>query len=55
MDAVAEKKEEDEIILKIAIRDTGIGIKKEDIENIYNIFKRIDQKKIKELKVVVWD
>ena len=45
LDAVAEKKEEDEIILKIAIRDTGIGIKKEDIENIYNIFKRIDQKK----------
>lgn len=46
LDATAEKKEEeDEVVLKIAIRDTGIGIKKEDIENIYSIFKRIDQKK----------
>lgn len=45
LDATAEKKEDDEVVLKIAIRDTGIGIKKEDIENIYSIFKRIDQKK----------
>lgn len=33
------------INLKIVVSDTGIGIRKEDLENLYDIFKRVDAKK----------
>ncbi|MBO5303298.1 MAG: DegV family EDD domain-containing protein [Lachnospiraceae bacterium] len=34
-----------EIVLKVKVADTGIGIRKEDVEHIYDSFKRIDEKK----------
>lgn len=34
-----------EIILKMKVSDTGIGIKKEDIEHIYDSFNRVDENK----------
>ena len=34
--------EKDEAILHFAIKDTGIGIKKEDIDKIYDEFQRLD-------------
>ncbi len=33
---------EDEISLKISVSDTGIGIRKEDLQHIYDSFKRAD-------------
>lgn len=36
---------EDEIILKVQVADTGIGIRKEDIDHIYDPFNRADEKK----------
>lgn len=44
-DVSMESLDEDEIILKMSVRDTGIGIKKEDIDNLFNIFRRVDQKR----------
>lgn len=37
--------EEDEIRLKISVADTGIGIRKEDIDHIYDSFNRFDEGK----------
>ncbi len=34
--------DKDEAIVQYYVRDTGIGIKEEDIENIYDVFKRVD-------------
>jgi len=36
---------EEEVSLKIQVADTGIGIRKEDMANIYDTFMRIDEKK----------
>lgn len=36
---------EDEISLKISVADTGIGIRKEDLQHIYDSFRRVDAKK----------
>lgn len=36
---------EDEISLKISVADTGIGIRKEDLQHIYDSFHRVDAKK----------
>ncbi len=33
------------IVLKVKVADTGIGIKKEDIEYLYDSFNRVDEKK----------
>lgn len=35
----------EEVILKIQIADTGIGIRKEEMDAIYDSFKRLDEKK----------
>lgn len=43
--AYGEPAGEKKVRLKIAIADTGIGIKKEDLESLYDIFKRVDEKK----------
>lgn len=40
-----EKAKEDEISLIAAVSDTGIGIRKEDLEHIYDSFKRADARK----------
>ncbi len=40
-----EESSGDEITLKIKVADTGIGIRKEDMETIYDSFNRIDEKK----------
>lgn len=41
MEQLAEK----EIFLKISVTDTGIGIRKEDLQHIYDSFKRADTRK----------
>lgn len=33
------------IVLKISVQDTGVGIKKEDLEHLYERFKRFDETK----------
>ena len=40
-----EKTDEVTIRLKIAIGDTGIGIKKEDIKHLFEVFERVDLEK----------
>jgi len=37
--------QEDVVTLRIAVEDTGIGIRKEDLEHIYDSFKRVDAQK----------
>ncbi|WP_408072132.1 ATP-binding protein [Butyrivibrio sp. JL13D10] len=39
-----------EILLKVAVRDTGIGIKKEDLQRLYRPFERIEEEKIKTIE-----
>lgn len=39
-----ENKNNSKVDLKISVMDTGIGIKKEDLENLYDAFKRINEK-----------
>ncbi len=34
---------DDEIVLRVRIKDTGIGIKEEDVENLFKKFKRIEE------------
>ncbi len=44
--SIAYEKTEDEaesILLKVAVKDTGIGIKKEDLERIFSEFERVDE------------
>ncbi|MBR6238382.1 MAG: response regulator [Lachnospiraceae bacterium] len=36
---------DDQIILNVAIKDTGIGIKKEDLSKLYSEFDRIEEKR----------
>lgn len=36
--------------LKISVMDTGIGIKKEDLESLYDYFKRIDREKNRKIE-----
>lgn len=40
-----ESSGEEEICLKISVADTGIGIRKEDLQHIYDSFKRVDARK----------
>ncbi|MCR5155524.1 MAG: response regulator [Butyrivibrio sp.] len=37
--------EEDKILLKVSVIDTGIGIKEEDMERLSTAFERVDEKK----------
>ncbi|MBO5372593.1 MAG: DegV family EDD domain-containing protein [Lachnospiraceae bacterium] len=40
-----EEYNQEEVTVKVKIADTGIGIRKEDMENIYDSFNRMDEKK----------
>ena len=41
--AKAERVAPDEILLRISVTDTGMGIRKEDLEDLFNSFKRVDE------------
>ncbi|MCR4745949.1 MAG: response regulator [Lachnospiraceae bacterium] len=45
-----ENVDEQNILLKVSIKDTGIGIKEEDIENLFSPYKRIDQQRNKKIE-----
>lgn len=40
-----EKKDTDHILLSIKVEDTGIGMKEEDMENLFSPYKRIEEKR----------
>ncbi len=40
-----EKKDQDDIILGFTVEDTGIGMKEEDMENLFSPYKRIEEKR----------
>ncbi len=40
-----ESMDADEVCLKITVEDTGIGIRKEDLQHLYDSFKRVDTHK----------
>lgn len=40
-----EKKDQDHILLGFTVSDTGIGMKKEDMENLFSPYKRIEEKR----------
>ncbi len=41
----SERVDEDTVNIKVSVVDTGMGIKKEDIEHLYEAFKRVDTQK----------
>ncbi len=45
LSAHMESHQEDTVRLKISVRDTGIGIRKEDLEFLFDSFRRIDEKR----------
>ena len=49
LSVVGEDCGNNEIILKIKVADTGIGIRKEDLAGIYDSFNRFDEKKNKRI------
>lgn len=42
LSAYAENVDDDTIMLNLSVEDTGIGIRKEEVESIYNLFERIN-------------
>ncbi|MCR5790439.1 MAG: response regulator [Lachnospiraceae bacterium] len=40
-----EKKDAEHILLRINVKDTGIGMKEEDMENLFSPYKRIEEKR----------
>ena len=44
LSAVTENIGENQVVLKISVADTGIGIRKEDIPHLYETFSRVDEK-----------
>ena len=45
-----EKADEDAIMLNVSVKDTGIGIKEEDMEKLFSAFDRLDQVRNKAVK-----
>ena len=44
LSAKGERVEPDVFLLRISVEDTGKGLRKEDLENLFDSFKRIDEK-----------
>lgn len=42
--------EPDAIMLKVSVKDTGIGIRKEDVEKLFAKFERIDEKRLRNVE-----
>ncbi|MCR4791941.1 MAG: response regulator [Lachnospiraceae bacterium] len=40
-----DRKSDDEILMKVRVEDTGIGIKKEDLHKIFESFQQVDSKR----------
>ena len=40
-----DKIDEENIMMKVAVKDTGIGIKKEDLNKLFNSFQQLDSKR----------
>lgn len=40
-----ERQDEENILFKVSVRDTGIGIREEDIEKLFHAFERIEEKR----------
>ncbi len=40
-----EKKDEEHILISVSVKDTGIGIKEEDIEKLFSAFERIEEER----------
>ena len=45
LSVLAEESNDNEVLLTIKVADTGIGIRKENLANIYDSFNRFDEKK----------
>lgn len=45
-----EKKDDDHIDLKIAVKDTGIGMKEEDLKKLFTAFERLDEDRNKTIE-----
>lgn len=45
-----EEYDSDEILLKVLVKDTGIGIKKEDIAKLFNPYERIEEERNKNIE-----
>ena len=45
LDVDFSKKSEDEIAIKFSVKDTGIGIKQEDISKLFSAFERIEEQR----------
>ena len=46
----AERVAEDEILLSVTVSDTGIGIKKENLEHLYDTFHRINDENVSRIE-----
>lgn len=48
--AKGERIEENKVRLRISVEDTGMGIKKENLEELFSSFKRVDQEKNRKIE-----
>lgn len=46
----SEKLDANELRLKIVVEDTGIGIKRENLEDLFTVFRRMDQEKTNKIE-----
>jgi len=49
-DLSGEKINEQEIMLKVSVKDTGIGIKEADLERLFSPFERVDEERNKSIE-----